>query len=279
MGASVIFDSHEFWDEGFPHRVGGLLGRCARWAIRRLLLHVGRRADWVTVVSPPMRDYYNAMRKDGRVDIIYNSPIVESFPLCDQSDRDELLVVHDGIIAANRGFEQMLGALAIARREANVRLKFVGRLKPESETAYRQKVQSLRLQDAVRVTGWLPYEQVGGELAQGQVGMVALQPSPNNYRGLGNKTFNYMCCGLACVVPAGSATAQLVLEADCGLAVDMTRPEEIAGAWVRLARDGGLRRRLGANGRAAIEQRLGWHCMERTLARIFTQVGMEKSWR
>jgi glycosyltransferase involved in cell wall biosynthesis len=102
-GARVTFDSHEFWGANLKIRIGGLRGFLVGWAIEKLVHRVGTQADYVTVVSPKMKEQYEAMRSDGRVEIIYNSPRPENFPQADQSDRGELLVVHEGMIFINRG--------------------------------------------------------------------------------------------------------------------------------------------------------------------------------
>jgi len=75
-------------------------------------------------------------------------------------------------------------------------------------------------------------------------------------------------------VPADSATAELIKEADSGLAVDVSDPRAIAAAWVRLAKDGDLRRQFAHNGRLAIEQRYGWHNMEKVLEEVYSQVAV-----
>lgn len=54
-----------------------------------------------------------------------------------------------------------------------------------------------------------------------------------------------------------------------GLAVDTTNPQAIAEAVCRLAGEADLREELGANGRRAIENELGWHKMEEALATIY----------
>jgi glycosyltransferase involved in cell wall biosynthesis len=115
------------------------------------------------------------------------------------------------------------------------------------------------------VTGWVPYEKLGQADALAQIGIVALQPTGNNFGGLGNKVYSYMSCGQPAIVPKNSATAELVAQYDCGIGVDIAQPEAIAEAMVKLAHDPGLRKRLGQNGRRAVETELAWHKMEEKL--------------
>jgi glycosyltransferase involved in cell wall biosynthesis len=271
-GARVVFDVHELWQETMARRAPRPIRPMAQAAFAEALRCIGRRVDWITTVSPPIRDFYRAVRRDGRVDLIYNSPPIETFPPCRQDVEGPVVVAHEGSLDVQRGMLEMLEALAMARRSAEVRLLIVGGVREWDRARFDEKVSSLGLAAAIDSPGWVSYEGVGRLLSQSQIGIVAMQPSTNNYVGLSNKLFNYMCCGLAVIVPEGSMSADLVRRADCGVAVDTTRPEAIAGAIVRLARDPALRQRLGANGRRAVEQTYGWHKMAERLVEIYARL-------
>lgn len=273
IGASVVFDVHEFWNETLSSRMPGRFRSVVRAIITILLKYVGRRCDWITTVSPPMYEFYRSIRHDAGVDIIYNSPVVESFPLCVQDVKGPVTIVHDGYLGCIRGMVQLLEALALARRDVQVRLLVVGRVNPSDQALFDKKVSALGLGDAIELPGWVTYEKVGQLLSRGQIGVVGLQPSPNNYMGLSNKLFNYMCCGQAVIVPSRSATADIVRGADCGIDVDTTCPKDIADAIVTLVKDPNLRKRFGTNGRKAIEATYSWANMEDRLAMIYREIG------
>lgn len=271
LGVPVLFDIHELYHETLSSRLGRW-GPLVRRLTRILLRTEARRCDWLTVVSPASRDFYRAVRYDGRVDMIQNSPIMKFFPLCDQSVAGPLTVAHEGNLGLNRGMVQILEALAIARRQADLKLLIVGRILPREQDIFDQTVRRLDLGEALVFPGWVAYDQIGLHLARAQIGIVCMQPTPNNFLSLSNKIYNYMACGLASIVPAGSASADLVAAHDAGLAVDTTNPQEVAEAFVRLAADADLRRRLGANGRRALETELGWHKMEERLYEIYQEL-------
>jgi glycosyltransferase involved in cell wall biosynthesis len=271
-GARVIFDVHELWQETMAARAPAAVRPAALAAFSSALRAIARRCDWVTVVSPWILEFYRAARGDGRVDIIYNSPPMAMFPPCHQDLEGPVVLAHEGSLGLNRGMIPMLEALALVRQRADVRLLIVGGVEEDERAAFDRKVAQLNLAGAIDAPGWVLYDKVGELLSCGQIGIVAMQPTPNNYGGLSNKIFNYMCCGMAAIVPAGSATADLVRGADCGLAVDTTRPAAMAEAITQLAQDRALRARLGANGRRAIETTFGWHKMADRLREIYAQV-------
>ena len=61
----------------------------------------------------------------------------------------------------------------------------------------------------------------------------------------------------------------IVNEADCGVLVDVTRPDAIARAVLELLGNPEEMRRLGENGRRAVETKYNWQAEERRLLAAF----------
>ena len=201
---------------------------------------------------------------------------MEMFPPCDHDVDGPITVCHEGYLKPSRGMTQILESLVLARKQVDVRLLIVGRVEEESRELFDRQVADLALGDFLEIPGWKPYEEIGRLESAAQIGLVTLQPGGNTFKSLNNKLYNYMSCGQAVIGPAGSATEEMLQKYECGLVVDTTRPDKIAEAIVRLATDRELRKRLGGNGRRAIEQHLGWHKMEELLADIYGQLFAEK---
>lgn len=261
----IHFDVHECFDELLAGRVPPVLSNAVKRLSWRALAWIARRCDYVTVVSPATQRQYQAVRGDRRVDIIHNSPPIELFPPCTQAPGGPLTVCHEGWLDLLRGMRQLLQAMALAGKQIPLRLLVVGKLGGSCAAQFDALVKELGIEERVTVTGWLPYPEVGKVDATAQIGVVTLQPTGNNNGSLSNKVYSYMACGQALIVPRNSATAELIGQHECGLAVDVTKPEEIARAMVQLANDPGLRERMGRNGRQAIERHLGWHVMSARL--------------
>ena len=187
-----------------------------------------------------------------------------------------MTVCHEGYLGKGRGMSQMLEAVAIAAKEADVRLMLLGRVVPAEIGVFEQLVKDLEITHLVDGPMWIDYSLLGEKIAQAQIGIVAMQPTPNNYLSLSNKLYNAMACGQALIVPKGSASADIVQDYACGVVVDTTKPEEIAEAIVVLAKNADMRQRFGAKGRKAIEEVLGWHRMKDRMRGIYQDM-KEKS--
>jgi glycosyltransferase involved in cell wall biosynthesis len=272
----VLFDIHECYEETLSARVPVLFRAAVRSGTSKLLYTLGRRCDWLTVVSPATQAFYRAVRSDERITIIHNSPRMELFPPSRQGEAPFVLC-HDGYLDESRGMVQMLEAFALARKTTDVRLLLVGKVYPECADLFDRTVTRLGLALSIDMPGWKPYDEIGAIESSAQVGLVTLQPGGNTFKSLNNKLYNYMSCALAVIAPAGSMTEHLVREYDCGLVVDTTKPQDIADAIIRLVQDGVLRKRLGSNGRRAIENDLGWHKMEERLQAVYRALERDSS--
>ena len=89
--------------------------------------------------------------------------------------------------------------------------------------------------------------------------MLLDQPQPFVDRGKGGQD----------EVDFAVEVGRIVREADCGMLVDVTRPEAIAAARAGLLKDPEEAARLGGNGRRLIEEKYNWQREEKVLLDAF----------
>ena len=272
-GAKLIFDSHECFHYTAARYLSGWKARLVTALMKRVMKCLSRRADQVIVVSYTSQTFYREFCGCRKVTIIHNSPLPELFPCNEKTPEARRTLIHNSFLSVGRGMHQLLEALALVKKDMPVRFINVGMIDKSDQAEFDRRVRELGLQDEVEVTGWLDYEQVGPEMNRGTIGLMALQPEPNNYATLHNKLFNYMCTGLAVIGPKGSDTEQVLQHADCGVAVDMTDPQALAEVIRSLLREPERTRQMGLNGRKAVETEFGWHQMEKLLDQIYKDLG------
>lgn len=276
-GARIHFDVHEYFEGMLCDRVPKPLASLAMWIGQRAMGFLVRRTDWITTVSGEIAEHLRAYKTRAPIDVLYNSGSVESCPLCDHQRGGPLLVCHEGFLDYGTGMVPLLKAVALAKRQIQMKLVLVGKVRPWSQQAYEAAIRELGLREVVESRGWVPYDKLSSAVSECQVGVVTMQPSLNNFAGLSNKIMSYMACGQAIIVPRGSASAAVVQRFRCGLAVDSTAPEQISEALVRLGRNVPERSRMGQNARQAMEQHFGWHVMEGLLRSRYAELASQVS--
>jgi len=85
-----------------------------------------------------------------------------------------------------------------------------------------------------------------------------------------HKLFDYMREMKPVIAPDFALeVAHIVKEADCGILVDVTSPQAIAEAILRLLRNPVEAKRLGENGRRLVETKYNWQADEKRLLDAF----------
>lgn len=139
---------------------------------------------------------------------------------------DELVLVHHGILHPNKGNDRILRAMARVRDELpGLRYLLVGD-GPEMPRLH-ELAHELRLEDRVRLTGWLPKMQdVNTALNAGDVGLVMrVGMREDDFHATGALVHN-MACGLPILSARLGGTSEIVREGVEGLLFDPNSEDE-----------------------------------------------------
>lgn len=267
--ARLVYDSHEL-ATGVPYRRGAWPAVVA--AAERL---GAPRADATITVSAGI-----AARLDERYGLRRPPTVIRNLPDLPPPGatrapalRRELgigdapLVLHQGAVAAGRGCETLLRALALL---PGAHLLYLGAEGPYAERL-RELAAELGLAARTHLLPPAPPAQLLSLTAQADVGVSLLEDSCENHRlALPNKLFEYVAAGLPVVVSDLPEGARLVRERGIGWCADAASPESVAAA-VRTALaaqdDEGLAARLRQAAAA-----LSWDREKRSLLSLYGEL-------
>jgi glycosyltransferase involved in cell wall biosynthesis len=167
-------------------------------------------------------------------------------PSSDTRSSDAPLALALGRLHPNKGFDQLLEALAEAR-QVHLWIAGDGPLRPHLE----RLAESLGIADRVRFLGWR--EDVPALLAAAD-----LLVCPSLHEPLGNVVIEAWSAGLPVVAAASDGPAALIEDDVNGMLVPLPGrpgggPRALARGIERVSKDPGLRARLGQAGRRAYE--------------------------
>ncbi len=204
--------------------------------------------DRVLVPAAWMREALLAERawiRPEQVAVVPNGRDVRSFPLARGSGTGEVVFGCASQLSPSKGHRTLLEALARLRAEGlAVRLRVAGT--GSGEAALRARAGELGIGEAVELCGFV------GSIAQFLSGLDAFV-LPSLKEGFPNALLEALCAGLPAVASDLPGTREM---ADgISLLVPPGRPEALAEAMGRLARDPALRRELGAAARRRAEAR------------------------
>lgn len=270
-GTPYVFDVHEGFDDNLYEEFSKIWHPLIRLVFNTIAHAIVRNSSGITAASP-VNSIYNYAEKIGKPHfVLHNAPFIEFFPFS-EAEQQPILIVHEGAFPRVRGCMQVVEALGILRRTHEFRFMILGKIPPKDRDDFFRRVDELGLKDVIDDHGPLPWREFGRVESQGQIGIICSQPHPNHYRSLANKLYNYMACGLAVLAMKGSSAEDIINDCQSGICVDTTSPEEIAKGLAFLIDHPEARRQFARNGRQAIENKYGWHCMEKRMESFYAGI-------
>jgi len=178
-----------------------------------------------------------------------------------------LILGYVGVMNGHRGLSFAIGALPELReRLGDVRLRLAGE-GPE-RGALEAQVAALGLGESVEFPGWVPLDAMPEAFAAADIGLVIHEKNPLTQATIPNKLFGLMAARRPVLVSDCRPLERIVNDAGCGRVVPWANREAFFGAVAELANPV-ERARLGAAGRAAVEEKYGWPRAADALVRLY----------
>jgi glycosyltransferase involved in cell wall biosynthesis len=228
-------------------------------------LLVSRQLDRILTVSEASRQ--DLHREYGlapeRLRVVGNGINLDVFaPMRQIARKPDELITTLSADSPLKGFRYLLEALAQLRaKHPNLRLKVIGQA--GHDTGTRERVENLRLTDAVEFTGHVPAETIAQAYAEATLAVV-----PSLYEGFGFPAGEAMACEVPLVSTRGGALPEVVGEdGRCGLLVPPESADALADAIDTLLDQPERRLAMGKAGRARVLELFTWRrAAERTVA-------------
>jgi len=217
-------------------------------------------SEWCVTCTAGGRDELARHAPDpGKVNLVYHGIDLSRFPAAPvHSDRDgsaepvELLTV--GRAVPKKGIDTLISALALLPVGLNWRWTHIGGgpLRPELVS----QAEFAGLADRCRFLGSRPQTEVLEAYRASDVFILPSRIDDTGDRdGLPNVIVEAQSQGVPVVTTPISGIPEFITEAENGLFVPPDDAPALAAAIERLARDPGLRRRLGETGESRVRQR------------------------
>ncbi len=268
-GKLVIFDFHENWEQDveskdwIPERLRSLAGLSAHF-IKFLITSSSHKlvaaTGGIAKALPPLKTV-----------TIHNYPIVREVEPFQRKSYAERLpwVAYTGGVTAIRAAREVVTAMNLLPGDLAAELLLVGFVSP---TSLLSELSELPGWQRVRFVNWLPRQSLIELLSQARVGLALYLPLPNHIEAEPNKIFEYMLYGLPIIASDFPLWRHLISDEGCGLVVDPTEPESIAGAIEWMLRHPQEAEVMGNRGREVALSKYNWENEEPKLLALYQEL-------
>ncbi|MGY1813139.1 glycosyltransferase family 4 protein [Blastococcus sp. SYSU D00820] len=268
---------------GVRHLVGATHGHETGWVAvpggRALMRRIATGLDTLTYISeytrsrlaPALGERARLAQLSPGVDVEAFSPAADGAVVRRRHGLgDAPVVVCVSRLVPRKGQDVLVaGWPQVLARHPRARLLLVGG-GPE-EARLRRAVAARGLQDSVVLTGPVPPDQLPAHYAAGDVFAMPCRTRRGglDVEGLGMVYLEAAAVGRPVVAGTSGGAPEAVQDGVTGRVVrDPRSPGEVAAAVADLLSDAGLRRAMGAAGRAWVEQRWSWETIAATFAAL-----------
>jgi glycosyltransferase involved in cell wall biosynthesis len=266
QGKKVIYDVHEdvprdiLTKEWIPQYLRRLLS----YIIEFLENYAAAQLSAVVTATPHINQRFIKINKHS-IDI-KNYPIkAELYPDIANTDRDRNAICYIGGINKNRGIFDILEAISQSR----VKLLLAGSFDRNEE---RDKAITLAGWENVRELGYIDRQGVIETLQQSMAGLVVLHPTIAYLNALPIKMFEYMSAGIPVIASNFPLWREIIESERCGICVDPQDRMAIAAAIKWISTHPIEARKMGENGRKAVEKKYNWEEESKALLNLYSEL-------
>jgi glycosyltransferase involved in cell wall biosynthesis len=270
----VIYDVHESYLDVLQERewVPNWLRPVLRFAWDKWERRLVRRCAGVVVTTERIARRYRRFHR--RVQIVSNYPDFSGAEELTPVERDGKTCVFAGGLSPDRGLFQVLFALAILKRRGLL-VPFAIAGRPQTDAYLNSLLEvadQLDVRELVRYEGVLPKQEAILFQLRASIGLVPYLPVANSMASMANKLPECMSLGLPVVFSDFPNYREIAGASNAGIAVDPTKPEEIAAAIEYLVKNPTEARRMGEAGRNAVRERFNWKLEKAKLLALYNDI-------
>jgi glycosyltransferase involved in cell wall biosynthesis len=168
-----------------------------------------------------------------------------------------------------KGLDDLLEALVLVKEDHPEVKLFVGG-SGELLGHYRGMAQDLGIGDSVEFLGFIPEDMVAKHYNRSDI--FVLPSKSRSQEGFGMVALEAMACGRPVICSNIVGVAEDIEENGAGLTVEPSNPRKLAGAIIRLLKDGPVAKEMGSAGRRLAVEKYGWSTVAERVEGVYEEL-------
>lgn len=266
-GKKVIYDAHEDIEAQILNKdyIPLFFRKILSVLVKCYLYHSLKRFDGVITVSPHIIDKFKTVRED--ITLVTNYPICNGERIL--NDYTQRIICFPGLISYDWMHENILRAL---EKIKDVKYLLAGTPEP----GVIETLKKMPSWSTVEYLGKIPHSEVIHMFERATIGIALFDYTPNaGYKKgtLGNtKIFEYMRNAIPVICTDFILWKEIIDKWECGICVNPHNIDAIYKAIEYLLFNPDVAKKMGENGRKAIEAEYNWEKQELNLLGLYEKI-------
>ena len=222
-----------------------------------------RYTDILTVISHYLAERAQRLGYKGRVEVIPNGVNVKKFENVQHRmlHKDKVVLITTSRLVTKNGVGDIIEALKYLPENIELHIVGIGLL----ESALKQKVKNLNLEDRVKFLGFIKYDDIPKYLHDAD---IFIRPSLSE--GMGNSFIEAMAAGLSVITTPVGGVVDFLKDGETGLFCKVNNPESIAEQVKKLINNPELKIKLVQNASRVVKEKYEWDLVAKNMKeRVF----------
>ena len=191
--------------------------------------------------------------------------------------KNNFIISYIGSFGPDRGLDIAIKAMPkVVEEIPNVKLLLVGGKGLKEYEGYLRKLcKDLKIENKVEFTGWVDFSLVPSYIALSDVCLVPHHASEHTNTTIPHKLFQYMAMEKPVIVTDCKPLKRIVEECRCGIVVPSGDYNKMAEAIIMLYQNKEYARKLGKNGKRAVEKKYNWENEAKKLCELYERLEKE----
>jgi len=289
----VIADLHEnypealkVWRRGIKTWKRALLNLISPvWRWKRLEKSILHRVDRIITVVDEAKEHYvkDCGISPEKITVIMNVEDLNEFDNLKidyslvRKYEDNFVISYIGGFGPHRGIDTAIKAMSkVVEEIPDAKLLLVGgKASKEYEGYLRKLCKDLKIENNVEFTGWVDFNLVPSYISLSDVCLVPHLASGHTNTTIPHKLFQYMAMEKPVIVTDCKPLKRIVEECKCGIVVPSGDYNKMAEAIIMLYQNKEYARKLGKNGRRAVEEKYNWENEAKKLCELYERLEEE----
>ncbi|MBU1095298.1 MAG: glycosyltransferase family 4 protein [Bacteroidetes bacterium] len=279
---NIVGDLHENYVEGLKHYrfsttfPGNFLISIPKWELTEIKWI--KKLDYaITVIEEAVERYHSLGIESEKFSVVANYVNREVFNHQKIEDsivskfKGKFVVTYIGAFDLHRGIESVVKSMALLKKTiTSIQLVLVGT--GRNLTELKKMAQDLNVEEIISFEGWRSPDTLLSYIKSSDVCLIPHLKTQHTDNTIPHKLFQYMYFERPLISTNCNPIKRILDETEAGLIYESNNHADLGDKILHLWNNDDLRRKMGENGKKAVEEKYNWKTTSKNLIELYDRI-------